>query len=510
MMGYGTGAIMAVPAHDSRDHAFAKKFGIPIVQVVQDPKSESKDSKGDPKNPKSNSAAGEIADEAFEGLGVAINSPLIDGLSSADAKAKMISELVQRKIGEATTNFKLRDWLFSRQRYWGEPIPVLKNAEGAILRCLTTEELPLALPEVQSYEPTGDGKSPLSAITSWVERKDEKGNTVYVETDTMPGSAGSSWYFLRYCDPKNESEMFSKAEAAYWMPVDLYVGGQEHAVGHLLYARFWTKVLFDAGLCPVDEPFQNLVNQGMITRDGSKMSKSKGNGVSPDVVIQEHGADALRVYEMFMGPFTQTKDWQESNLSGVGRFLGRVERLFLGENGESHLIEGPLEGVSLKDKKLLHKTLKKISEDIESMSFNTAVSQMMIFVNGMYETGCRNKDLLKSFLIALAPFAPHLSEELWLKCYAPKASDPLAAGYSFASQQAWPAFDLAMTIDDEIKMGVQVNGKHRGEIEIAKDASQEVAVAAAKTNSDVNGFLEGKEIKKIVYVAGRILNFVVS
>jgi len=497
LMTYGTGAIMAVPAHDERDHAFALKFGLAIKEVVA-------------------SQGHDVQKEAFTGDGVIVNSPLIDGLAVPAAKEKIIAWLGEKGVGEKSVTYKFRDWLFSRQRYWGEPIPILKNAQSAVVRALSPEELPLTLPEVKSYEPTGDGKSPLSAITGWVERKDEWGNTLYVETDTMPGSAGSSWYFLRYCDPLNAQMMFDPEKAKYWMPVDLYVGGQEHAVGHLLYARFWTKVLFDAGLCPVDEPFQKLVNQGMITRDGSKMSKSKGNGVSPDEVIRAHGADTLRVYEMFMGPFTQSKDWQDSNLAGVFRFLSRVERLCLDEQGNSQLTDS---AAPLADLRLLHKTIKKLTEDVETLSFNTSVAQMMIFVNGLYESGCRSQEVIAPFLVCLSAYAPHLAEELWLRAIElPRASagnrnvvtDPEAFGYRFVSLQPWPKYDATLATDDEMRMGVQVNGKHRGEIVLPRDASEADAVAAAMLSETVRNAMEGKALRKTIYVAGRILNFVVG
>jgi leucyl-tRNA synthetase len=492
MMTYGTGAIMAVPAHDERDHAFAKKFGLSIVQVV---------------SPTQSKTPLDIQSEAYTGDGALINSPLINGLNVEKAKETILAHLESKGLGEKSITYKLRDWLFSRQRYWGEPIPVLKNGSGATVRAFRDDELPLMLPEVESYEPTDDGKSPLAALSSWVERVDSKGNTLYTETDTMPGSAGSSWYFLRFCDPLNKAAMFSYEKAKYWMPVDLYVGGQEHAVGHLLYSRFWTKVLFDAGLCPVDEPFKKLVNQGMICRDGAKMSKSKGNGVSPDDVIRDYGADTLRVYEMFMGPFTQTKDWQDSNLAGVLRFLNRVERMCVDDNGVGLLTDAaPLQN----ELRLLHKTIKKITEDMAAMSFNTSVAQMMIFVNGMYESGCRSKSIIKEFLILLSPYAPHLAEELWQKAVLDGKSDVDKPGYPFVSLAQWPSYDPALVTDDEVRMGVQVNGKHRGEIVIPAGASQEIAVNAALESESLRAAMEGKTLRKTIYVPGRILNFVVS
>ncbi|NBX16110.1 MAG: leucine--tRNA ligase [Proteobacteria bacterium] len=482
MMTYGTGAIMSVPAHDERDHEFALAFSLPIRQVIQP-----------------SDAGHDILKSAYTGAGKVINSRFLDGLSVSDAKAAMIAHLVASGAGEASTTYKFRDWLFSRQRYWGEPIPVLKDAHGKVLRSLRDDELPLTLPEVTSYEPTDDGKSPLANYTSWVQR----GNA-FVETDTMPGSAGSSWYFLRFCDPRNTQLPFDFKKAQFWMPVDLYIGGQEHAVGHLLYSRFWTKVLFDAGMCPVAEPFQKLVNQGMICRNGAKMSKSKGNGVNPDEVLEKFGADALRVYEMFMGPLTQTKEWEDSNLAGIYRFLQRIERQMIDENGKSILDDS---AAGRNELRLLHKTIKKISSDIENLSFNTSISQMMIFLNGMAESNCRSKDVWSKFIPLLSPFAPHLAEELWQTCFHPeKPADN--ANYPFACQSAWPAFDESLARDDEIKIGVQINGKARGEIALPPDCDQETAVRIAHEDKAISAALGSIDLKKIVFVKNRILNFV--
>jgi leucyl-tRNA synthetase len=482
MMTYGTGAIMSVPAHDERDHEFARAFSLPIRQVVQPAEGEH-----------------EIQKSAYTGAGKAINSQFLDGLPVADAKAAMIEHLVKTGNGEASTTYKFRDWLFSRQRYWGEPIPVLKDAQGRVLRALKDDELPLTLPEVTSYEPTDDGKSPLAKYTSWVQR----GNS-FVETDTMPGSAGSSWYFLRFCDPRNTQQPFDFKKAQFWMPVDLYVGGQEHAVGHLLYSRFWTKVLFDAGMCPVSEPFKKLVNQGMICRNGAKMSKSKGNGVNPDEVLEKFGADALRVYEMFMGPLTQTKEWEDSNLAGIYRFLQRIERQIVDENGKSLLDDS---AAGRNELRLLHKTIKKISSDIESLSFNTSVSQMMIFLNGMAEANCRSKDVWSNFIPLLAPFAPHLAEELWQTCFHSNRS-PEQSDYPFVCKSAWPTFDESLARDDEIKIGVQINGKARGEIALPPDCDQDTAVRIAHEDKTISAALASVDVKKIVFVKNRILNFV--
>lgn len=483
MMTYGTGAIMAVPGHDERDHEFARAFGLTIKQVVQPAE-----------------GTHDIQKSAYSGAGKLINSDFLNGLAVAEAKAAMIDHLVKTGAGEAATTYKFRDWLFSRQRYWGEPIPVLKDAQGRVLRALKDDELPLTLPEVTSYEPTGDGKSPLANITNWVQR----GDNTFVETDTMPGSAGSSWYFLRFCDPQNTLLPFDYKKAEFWMPVDLYIGGQEHAVGHLLYSRFWTKVLFDTGLCPVNEPFKKLVNQGMICRNGAKMSKSKGNGVNPDEVLEKFGADALRVYEMFMGPLTQTKEWEDSNLAGIYRFLQRIERHVVDENGKSLLNDSK---PSRDELRLLHKTIKKITSDVETLSFNTSVSQMMIFLNGMAESNCRSREVWQLFIPLLAPFAPHLAEELWHTCIHPEKS-PSQADYPFVSASAWPSFDESLARDDEIKIGVQVNGKAKGEITLPLDCDQETAVRIANEDKAVTAALAALDIKKVVFVKNRILNFV--
>lgn len=490
LMNYGTGAIMAVPAHDSRDHEFAKKFGLAITQVIETPNSNFN-----------------IQNEAYVEEGKIINSDFLNGLNSEEAKIKIIDYLIQKNLGEKSVTYKLRDWIFSRQRYWGEPIPILKDSKGNIIRTFEDDELPLTLPEVTSYEPSGDGKSPLANITHWVQRKNENGDIEFVETDTMPGSAASSWYFLRYADPFNNKSFADYDKLKYWLPVDLYIGGQEHAVGHLLYSRFWTKVLYDAGVCPVNEPFQKLVHQGMICKDGSKMSKSKGNGINPDTVINQYGADTLRIYEMFMGPLTQTKEWDESNLAGIHRFLNRIERFFLSEDGKSLLNN---DKASLHDLKILHKTIKKVTEDIENLSFNTSIAQMMIFLNSVYETQCKNKEILGQFLKLLSPFAPHLSEELWYKCIIEEKISPEEKTYPFLSLSEWPNYDSSLTLDNEVKIGVQINGKHRGEILIPINAVQEEVIAIAMENANVKLTLEGKTINKTIYVMNRILNFVIS
>lgn len=464
LMTYGTGAIMAVPGHDVRDEEFAKKFDLPIIKLN-----------------------------------------LEDDIESA--KEKVNSYLAENEIGEKFITYKLRDWIFSRQRYWGEPIPILKDSSGNIVRALELDELPLTLPEVESYEPTSDGKGPLSLIKNWVQRTNENGETFYLETDTMPGSAGSSWYFLRYIDPLNNAVLADYKKLKYWMPVDLYVGGQEHAVGHLLYSRFWTKFLYDIGVSPVDEPFKKLIHQGLLCRFGAKMSKSKGNGISPDEIVNTYGADTLRTYLMFMSPLMQTKEWDDNNLNGVFRFLSRIERHFMSEDGTNLTNQNTPQPSDLK---VLHKTIKKVTEDIENLSFNTAISQMMIFLNHISETKCVNREVLGAFLKILNPFAPHLSEELWYRCIlngseAPENND----SYPFLAYAKWPDFDPALVVDNEITIGVQINGKHRGEITIPMDAVQEEALSAAQKNHNVQKTLEGKQIKKVIFIKNRILNFVV-
>ncbi len=488
LINYGAGAIMAVPAHDERDHEFAIKYGLEIQPVVQLEKENSEEFH-DYKN------------AAMTSNGICINSEFLNGLKTATAIETISKYMEDNGIGKKTKSYKLRDWVFSRQRYWGEPIPVLKDSQGNIVRLLKEGELPLTLPEVVSYEPTGDGKSPLSAITNWVQRKNEKGELEFVETDTMPGSAGSSWYFIRYVDPWNNHALADYEEQKYWLPVDLYVGGQEHAVGHLMYARFWTKVLHDVGACPVKEPFQKLVHQGLLCRNGSKMSKSKGNGINPDEIVSQYGADSLRVYLMFMGPLTQTKEWEDNNLSGVHRFLSRIERHFLTDSGESLLDTSE---PTLPNLKILHKTIKKVTEDIQNLSFNTAISQMMIFLNTVSENNCRSEKILAPFLKLLSPFAPHLSEELWEKCIVHNSHE------QFVSNANWPTYSMEYVVDNEVVIGVQVNGKHRGEILIPRDADEKLAVEESNKVTSIVAAKEGKVVVKTIYVKGRILNFVVQ
>lgn len=484
MMGYGTGAVMAVPGHDTRDFEFARAFDLPVKKVVE------------------SGTSGAEAEECFAGEGVSINSGFITGMKTAEAIQKVIAWAEERKLGKRTVQYKLRDWLFSRQRYWGEPFPILHLQDGTRAP-VPADQLPVVLPDVQSYEPSGTGESPLAAITSWLHTRDPRtgheSDAARRETDTMPGSAGSSWYFLRFVDPHNEKEPWSREAEKYWMPVDLYLGGPEHAVGHLLYARFWTKVLFDAGLVHVDEPFQKLVHQGMILgEDGEKMSKSRGNVINPDLVVEKYGADTLRLYEMFMGPLDRDKPWSMSAIEGVYRFAQRSWRLFVDEDDSSKTFFADIEPTE-EDLKITHKTIKKVTEDIEGLRFNTAISQMMIFVNHMTKLPQRPRKCLRPFVQLLNPFAPHLAEELW----------QTLGEKSELTYEPWPAFDPALAKDDQIQIGVQVLGKTRGAVNVEPGSDQATVEAAARANPDVAKLLEGKTIKKVIFVKDRILNFVV-
>jgi leucyl-tRNA synthetase len=466
MMGYGTGAIMAVPGHDARDRDFAAAFGLPVIQVVDESQGEEK--------------------------GVSIDSGFITGMPTAKAKEETIRWAEKEGFGKRTIQYKLRDWLFSRQRYWGEPFPILHLEDGT-KEPVPSDQLPVVLPNVQSYEPSGTGESPLGAISDWVNTVDSRGRKLRRETDTMPGSAGSSWYFLRYIDPKNDKAPFSPEAEKYWMPVDLYLGGPEHAVGHLLYARFWTKVLFDAGLCTHDEPFKKLVHQGMILgEDGEKMSKSRGNVINPDVVVEQYGADTLRMYEMFMGPLDRDKPWSTQAIEGVYRFAQRSWRLF--EEGLSDVEP------TADDLKITHKTIKKVTEDIEHLRFNTAISQLMVFVNHMTALKAKPKKCLRPFVQLLNPFAPHLAEELWT----------ILGEKGVLTYEPWPKFDPAHAKDDLITIAVQVMGKTRGTIEIAPGSDQATAEELARKLDTVASQLNGKTVRKVIFVKDKILNFVVG
>lgn len=479
LMDYGTGAIMAVPGHDARDFEFAQKFHLPVVRVLE----------GGDQLP-------------FEGEGTLMNSEFLNGLSKTTAIQKMLEHLEAKKIGQREIQYKLRDWLFSRQRYWGEPFPVVHFPKAGI-KGLPVNELPVLLPEVADYEPSDRGEAPLARNKEWMQYPGTaaigaEGEMGLRETDTMPGSAGSSWYFLRYIDPHNDSAPFSPQEEKYWMPVDLYVGGPEHTVGHLLYSRFWMKVLFDAGLVSHDEPFKKLAHQGMILgEDHQKMSKSRGNVIPADDICQQYGADALRTFVCFMGPLESEKSWSPAGIEGVKRFLDRVSRLVVNE--DSQLIATD-EAIPADLEKLLHKTIKKVTTDIENMSFNTAISAMMILVNETYKANVKPKALLKPLTQLLMPFAPHLAEELW----------EILGGEGFVSLAPWPKYDNKLVADDKVTIGVQVNGKMRGTIEIPVDASEEVALAAAKAVANVTAVLGDKQPDKVIYKAGKILNLIVK
>jgi leucyl-tRNA synthetase len=488
LLGYGTGAIGGVPAHDDRDLEFATKFDLPTVVVVQ---------------PTDNQPA-----FGFTGEGIAINSPIINGLTSAEAKKKITAWLEERSVGKRAINYKLRDWLFSRQRYWGEPFPIVW--ENGQHRALQEKELPVAPPSLDDYKPTGTGEPPLAKAKEWIRYSDK----AIRETNTMPQWAGSCWYYLRFCDPRDDKRFVGEEAERYWMAgdkpggVDLYVGGTEHAVLHLLYARFWQKVLFDLGYISKPEPFQRLVNQGIILgEDSQKMSKSRGNIVNPDDVIDQHGADAFRCYEMFMGPLEQMKPWSTRGVEGVARFLARVWRLLMTENqaGQWELSK-KIKAVdaSKPQEKLLHATIKKVTEDIESFSFNTAISQMMIFVNGFTNAEIIPVSAMRTFLILLNPFAPHISSDLWERLNAEFGD---AAGD--ISQQSWPAYDERLLVEDEVEIVIQINGKVRDRIRMPIVATEEELKRVALSNSKVQNRIAGKAIRNVIVVPNKLVNIVV-
>ncbi|MBL6975382.1 MAG: leucine--tRNA ligase [Deltaproteobacteria bacterium] len=473
---YGTGAIMAVPGHDERDFEFARKFGIDIIEVVSPD--------GTPR--------GELQ-EAFVATGVAVNSGRFDGMPTEEFKKIITEDLASQGKGRAAIRYKLRDWVFSRQRYWGEPFPLVHAADGTVT-ALPEDELPLILPEVESYKPAGKGESPLAGIEDWVRYRDAGTGDVVGrrETHTMPQWAGSCWYFLRYIDPKNANAAVDPDKERHWMPVDLYVGGAEHAVLHLMYARFWHKFLYDIGVVSTQEPFTKLVNQGLILgEDGQKMSKSRGNVINPDVVVEEFGADAMRIYEMFMGPIEAVKPWKTTGILGARRFLDRAWRL-----GEGELSEDP---APLELRRMLHKTIRKVTRDIERMRFNTAIAQMMTLVNEALKVPTRHREVQEVIALLLAPFAPHVAEEMWEK---------LGKAPSIAHAD-WPPWDPALVVDDEVKVIVQVNGKLRGDLTVAKDTPGDELEALAKAHENVQRFIQGKTIRKAIVVPNRLVNFVV-
>ena len=470
LMSYGTGAIMAVPAHDERDWDFAKKFGLPIIEVVAGGK--------------------DVQEEVFTDVatGVLVNSGFLNGLEVAQAKEKMIAYLEEKGIGTAKTNYKLRDWVFSRQRYWGEPIPIVKCEKCGFV-AIPESELPLELPEVESYMPTDNGESPLATMTDWVNTTCPCcGGPAQRETDTMPQWAGSSWYFLRYIDPHNTEALASKEALDYWLPIDWYNGGMEHTTLHLLYSRFWHKFLYDQGVVPTSEPYQKRTSHGMILgENGEKMSKSRGNVVNPDDIVRDYGADTLRTYEMFIGAFDLSASWSENGVKGCRRFLERVWKL------QDILVDGDEYSDDLMTK--MHQTIKKVSMDYESLKYNTAIAALMTLLNDVVKKGAINKAEFKTFLILLNPVAPHITEELWKE-----------AGYEGRVYQAtWPEYDEAKTVEDTVEIAVQVNGKTKAVIEVAKDIDKDAAIAKAK--EALGDKLTGNIIKEI-YVPGRIVNIV--
>ena len=467
---YGTGAIMAVPAHDQRDYEFAKKFDLDIIPVLE---------------------GGDISKEAYVQDGTHINSEFLNGLNKQDAINKIISWLEERKIGTKKINYKLREWIFARQRYWGEPIPIVYTEDGKS-EILPDDQLPLILPELEDYSPSKSGASPLDKATSWVNTTLD-GKKVTRETSTMPGAAGSSWYFLRYIDPKNENEFANQELLKHWMPVDLYVGGPEHAVGHLLYSRFWNEYLFDKGLSPVKEPFAKLRHQGMILGpNGEKMSKSKGNVINPDDMVKEYGADALRVYEMFMGPIDAAKPWDPNGIDGSKKFLDRVWRLYK----ES----GKLQDKENKNlEKAYHYTVKKVTNDYETMNFNTAISQMMIFINAVNKDDIFPKEYAIGFLKLLNPVAPHITEELWATSL---------GNTNTISYEKWPEYDESKTLNDEITLPIQINGKLKATIKIL--SNEDESSIKNKVHEAIESKLDNKNIVKEIYVKNKIYNIVVK
>ena len=498
---YGTGAIMAVPAHDDRDFEFAKKFKLPIKPVII-PKTDSKEenlqneleTKFDNNFSETNKLDKEIT-EPFTDVenGIAINSEFLDGLNSKEAIEKAINYIEANKLGKRKVNYKLRDWVFSRQRYWGEPIPMV-YCEDCGWNPIPEEELPLKLPDIEDYEPGENGESPLAKQTEWIKTKCPCcGKDAKRETDTMPQWAGSSWYFLRYMDPHNDKEIASKEALEYWSPIDWYNGGMEHTTLHLLYSRFWNKFLYDIGVVPNSEPYQKRTSHGMILgSNGEKMSKSKGNVINPDDIVKEFGADTFRVYEMFMGPFDQTAAWSMESIRGCGKFLDRVW------NMQEILVDG--DEYSEKHEKMMHKAIKKVTSDIEEMKFNTSVAEFMKMTNEFYKDKMINKAEYKTFLQLLNPFAPHITEELF----------SILGEKSTINETPWPKYDETKTIDDEIEIPVQINGKLKAVVLVSKEATQEEIKKVVDNNETIQNILNGKQVIKEIYVKGKIYNIVVK
>lgn len=478
LISYGTGAIMAVPAHDERDYEFAVKFDLPIKEVV---------------------AGGDVTSEAYTGDGLHVNSEFLDGLNKEDAISTMIKWLEEKEIGTKKITYRLRDWLFSRQRYWGEPIPIIHWEDGT-MSPVKEEELPLILPKTTDIKPSGTGESPLANISEWVNVTDENGRKGRRETNTMPQWAGSSWYFLRYIDPDNKEALADPEKLKEWMPVDIYIGGAEHAVLHLLYARFWHKFLYDIGVVPTKEPFQNLFNQGMILGENNeKMSKSKGNVVNPDDIVESHGADTLRMYEMFMGPLDASIAWSTNGLDGSRRFLDRIWRLLVNDDGTitDKMTETDDTG---KLEKVYHQTVKKVTENYEELKFNTAISQLMVFINDAYKADSLPKVYIEGFVKLLAPVAPHIAEELWSKL---GHSESITYG-------TWPAFDEAKLVDNEVEIVIQINGKVKTKLMVPTDTTREKLEEIAMGDDSIKEQIDGKTIRKVIAVPGKLVNIVAN
>ncbi|MGE1165437.1 leucine--tRNA ligase [Peribacillus simplex] len=478
LISYGTGAIMAVPAHDERDYEFAVKFELPIKEVV---------------------AGGDVTSEAYTGDGLHVNSEFLDGLNKEEGISTMIKWLEEKEIGTKKITYRLRDWLFSRQRYWGEPIPIIHWEDGT-MSAVKEEELPLILPKATDIKPSGTGESPLANITEWVNVTDENGRKGRRETNTMPQWAGSSWYFLRYIDPDNKEALANPEKLKEWMPVDIYIGGAEHAVLHLLYARFWHKFLYDIGVVPTKEPFQNLFNQGMILGENNeKMSKSKGNVVNPDDIVESHGADTLRMYEMFMGPLDASIAWSTNGLDGSRRFLDRIWRLLVNEDNTitDKVTETDDTG---KLEKVYHQTVKKVTENYEELKFNTAISQLMVFINDAYKADSLPKVYIEGFVKLLAPVAPHIAEELWSKL---GHSESITYG-------TWPAFDEAKLVDNEVEIVIQINGKVKAKLMVPTDTTKEKLEEIAMGDNSIKEQIDGKTIRKVIAVPGKLVNIVAN
>ncbi len=479
LMSYGTGAIMAVPGHDERDFEFAQKFDLPIIEVV---------------------TGGDVTKEAYTGDGKHVNSDFLNGLGKDEAIKKAIEWLEKNGKGSKKVTYRLRDWLFSRQRYWGEPIPIIHLEDGTT-KPISEAELPLVLPKTKEIKPSGTGESPLANIDNWVNVTDpETGMKGRRETNTMPQWAGSCWYYLRYIDPHNSEALADSEKLKEWLPIDIYIGGAEHAVLHLLYARFWHKFLYDIGVVLTKEPFQKLFNQGMILGENNeKMSKSRGNVVNPDDIIESHGADTLRLYEMFMGPLDASIAWSENGLDGARRFLDRIWRLFLNDDGTlNKKINDNRKAEQLE--KIYHQTVKKVTEDFDGLRFNTAISQMMVFINEGYKAEALPKEYMEGFVKLLAPAAPHIAEELWQKL----------GNNETISYQAWPTYDEALLVEDEIEIVIQVMGKVRSKVMVDKNISKEDLEQVALNDEKIKEQIEGKTVRKIIVVPGKLVNIVAN